>query len=151
VTVLHERPPLRDDLAHALTLSRQLRQLLLVPLQRGWDNRGPVSLGVQEMPTKTGDAIGGVQRVLQRLEQSLDRVGLWAGYRGTYASLKRSRRSARNHDMSRRVIDSTSTRGSGLRNKFVVDRNQIGAYHPGRLARRRRSPRSPRFQEPGGA
>jgi hypothetical protein len=27
VTVLHERPPLRDDLAHALTLSRQLRQL----------------------------------------------------------------------------------------------------------------------------
>ena len=52
VTVLHERPPLRDDLAHALTLSRQLRQLLLVPLQCGRHNRRPVSLRVQEMPTE---------------------------------------------------------------------------------------------------
>ena len=49
MTVLHERPPLRDDLAHALTLSRQLRQLLLVPLHRGRDNRRPVSLRVQEI------------------------------------------------------------------------------------------------------
>jgi len=60
-SVLHERPPLRDDPAHALTLSRQLGQLRFVPLQRGRDNRCPVSLRVQEMPTEARDAIGGVQ------------------------------------------------------------------------------------------
>ena len=116
--ILHERPPLRDDLAHAFTLSRQLRQLLLVPLQCGRHNRRPGSLRVQEMPTEARHAIGSVQRVLQRLEQSLDlscsmlAIGELCLFKRAFRALVLS---PRNHDMSWCATGSTSQRGSSLR------------------------------------